>query len=111
MRTPSRRAPAERDRLRSLCRQAPGCICVLGGPEHVYELVNRSYYPARSGHRAIEGRGHPPGHAGLVGQGFLELLDEVYARQALRRPGCRVMLQREPGAPLAERFVDFVYQR
>ncbi|RZL61262.1 MAG: response regulator [Variovorax sp.] len=101
---------AERDRLRSLYRQAPGFICVLGGPDHVYELVNESYYQL-VGHRDIEGKPIRVAMPELEGQGFFELLDEVYRTgKPFVGQGARVMLQREPGAPLAERYVDFVYQ-
>ncbi|RYF73348.1 MAG: response regulator, partial [Comamonadaceae bacterium] len=101
---------AERDRLRSLYRQAPGFICVLGGPDHVYELVNESYYQL-VGHREIEGKPIRVAMPELEGQGFLEQLDAVYrSGKPFVGQGAKVMLQREPGAPLAERYVDFVYQ-
>ncbi|RYF30958.1 MAG: response regulator, partial [Comamonadaceae bacterium] len=101
---------AERDRLRSLYRQAPGFICVLGGPDHVYELVNEAYYQL-VGHRDIEGKPIRTALPELAGQGFFELLDEVYRTgRPFVGQGSRVMLQRERGAPLAERYIDFVYQ-
>ena len=101
---------AERDRLRGLYRQAPGFICVLGGPDHVYELVNEAYYQL-VGHRDIEGKPIRTALPELAGQGFFELLDEVFrSGKPFVGQGSRVMLQREPGAPLAERYVDFVYQ-
>lgn len=45
-----RRVPSEQDRkfeqerLRQLFQQAPGFICVLRGPSHIYELANDAYY-------------------------------------------------------------------
>ena len=89
---------AERDRLRGLYRQAPGFICVLGGPDHVYELVNEAYYQL-VGHRDIEGKPMRIAMPELEGQGFFELLDEVYRvfsedhLLALRPPDLLVELQ------------------
>ncbi|CAN5855811.1 hypothetical protein BH11PSE13_BH11PSE13_11790 [soil metagenome] len=100
----------ERDRFRRLFKQAPGFICVLGGPEHVFELVNESYLQL-VGHRDIEGKPVRQALPELEGQGFYELLDEVYrTRKHFVGEGTKIMLQREAGAPLAERYVDFVYQ-
>ncbi|WP_235580386.1 ATP-binding protein [Rhizobacter sp. Root404] len=101
---------AERDRLRSLFQQAPGFMCVLGGPEHRYELINESYAQL-IGHRDVTGKPIRDALPELEGQGFFELLGEVYANGVpyIGR-GVPVMLQREPDAPLEERFLDFVYQ-
>ncbi|HEU4532870.1 MAG TPA: ATP-binding protein, partial [Polyangiaceae bacterium] len=45
------------------------------------------------------------------GQGFFELLDRVYATgEPFVGRAMPVYLQREPGAPLAEAFADFIYQ-
>ncbi|RYZ11277.1 MAG: hybrid sensor histidine kinase/response regulator, partial [Comamonadaceae bacterium] len=101
---------AERDRLRELFRQAPGFMCVLRGPSHVHELVNESYLQL-VGHRSIEGKPLLEALPELIGQGFMELLDEVYRTgRPFVGQGMQVMLQRQPGAELNERFVDFVYQ-
>ncbi|VWX60355.1 Hybrid sensor histidine kinase/response regulator [Burkholderiales bacterium 8X] len=101
---------AERTRLRNLFEQAPGFMCVLSGPEHICELTNRSYQQL-IGHRPVEGKSIREALPELVGQGFFELLDEVYrtGRTYLGR-GSSIRLQLEPGGPLVERIVDFVYQ-
>lgn len=101
---------AERDRLRDLFQQAPGFMCVMHGPEHVFELVNTSYQQL-VGHRTVEGKAVRDALPELAGQGFFERLDEVYrSGQTFVGQGLRIALQREPGAPLAERYLDFVYQ-
>jgi signal transduction histidine kinase/ActR/RegA family two-component response regulator len=101
---------AERDRLRALFMQAPGFMCLLTGPEHVFELMNESYYQL-VGHRDIEGKPVREALPEVAGQGFFELLDEVYRTgKPFVGQGIKVMLQREPGAPPRERYVDFVYQ-
>ena len=101
---------AERDRLRGLFRKAPGFMCVLSGPTHVIELMNDAYLQL-IGHRNVEGMPIRDALPELMGQGFFELLDTVYARGTpFVGSARRIMLQRESGAPLAERFLDFVYQ-
>ena len=47
----------------------------------------------------------------IEGQGFFELLDHVsQSGESFISRESAIQLQREPGAPLEERFVDFVYQ-
>ncbi|CAN5713580.1 hypothetical protein BH11PSE8_BH11PSE8_04300 [soil metagenome] len=101
---------AEGDRLRRLFAQAPGFMCVLGGPDHTFELINDSYQRL-VGHRDVAGKRLRDALPELVGQGFLGLLNEVLRTGTpyIGR-GVRVMLQREPGAPLDERFLNFIYQ-
>lgn len=101
---------AERDRMRALFQQAPGFMCVLAGPEHVFELVNESYEQL-IGHRHVEGKTVRQALPELVDQGFFELLDEVYRTGTpYLGQGQKVSLQRTPGAALEERYIDFVYQ-
>jgi signal transduction histidine kinase len=100
----------ESDRLRSLFRQAPGFMCVLSGPDFVYELHNDSYHQL-VGHRDLAGRTLRAALPELEGQGFLEQLQEVRRTGTpFIGRGMRVMLQRVPGAALEERFLNFVYQ-
>lgn len=101
---------AENERLRGLFAQAPGIMAVLRGPEHVFELTNGSYMQL-VGHRQILGRSARDALPEVVGQGFLELLDRVYASgEPFVGKALPVRLQREPEGPLEERYIDFVYQ-
>ncbi len=101
---------AERDRLRALFRQAPSFICVLGGPEHRFELANESYLQL-VGHREVEGKPIRQALPELAGQGFFELLDQVFrTRQPYVGKGLEVKLQPAPGAPGVTSILDFVYQ-
>jgi two-component sensor histidine kinase len=85
-------------------------MAVLTGPDLVFSLVNRTYQQL-IGHRPVIGRPLVEALPELRGQGFEELL-----RNAMRTgephigEAVSVMLQRRPGAPLEERFVDFIYQ-
>ncbi|MFL5353705.1 response regulator [Archangium sp.] len=101
---------AERRHLRRLFEQAPGFVAFLRGPEHVFELANPAYYQL-VGHRDILGRPLPEAIPEVRDQGFIELLDRVFTSgEPVVGRGERLFLQRQPGAPLSEVYVDFVYQ-
>jgi len=100
----------ENERFRALFEQAPGIVAVLRGPEHVFELTNQSYMQL-VGHRPITGKRAREALPEIVGQGFFELLDRVYATgEPFVGHALPVRLQREPEGPLEERYIDFVYQ-
>jgi PAS domain S-box-containing protein len=103
------RRNAERDRLRLLFRQAPSFFCVLDGPEHRFQLMNESYRTL-VGQREVQGKTVAEALPEVAGQGFIELLDEVYTS---RKPyvGRSVEIQlRQSDGQLSTRYVDFVYQ-
>ncbi|MBB3020135.1 PAS domain S-box-containing protein [Microvirga lupini] len=102
---------AEQDRLRELFQQAPGFMAMLGGREHVFELVNDAYLQLVGHRRDIIGKTVREALPEIEGQGFLDLLDKVYAEgKPFTGRSLRVGLQREPGIEAEERFVDLVYQ-
>jgi signal transduction histidine kinase len=100
----------EADRLKVLFQQAPGFMCILRGHEHVFEFANDAY-ERLVGSRDILGR--PAGDAlpEVRGQGFFELMDEVY-RTGKPHVAKEVPLwiRRNPALPAENLFVDFVYQ-
>ncbi|WP_230026310.1 ATP-binding protein [Massilia sp. Bi118] len=100
----------ENERFRALFEQAPGIMAVLRGPDHVFELTNQSYLQL-IGHRQIVGRAARDALPEVTGQGFFELLDRVYTTgEPFVGHALPLRVQLEPGGPLVERFVDFVYQ-
>jgi PAS domain S-box-containing protein len=101
---------AERQRLAEIIRQAPSFMCVLRGPQHVFELANDRYYDV-VGRRDLIGRTVREAFPEVEGQGFFELLDRVYATgEPFSGRGMRLALRHE-GRPAAdERYVEFVYQ-
>jgi signal transduction histidine kinase/ActR/RegA family two-component response regulator len=100
----------ENERFRALFEQAPGIMAVLRGPEHVFELTNQSYLQL-IGHRQIVGKDAREALPEVAGQGFFELLDRVYTSgEPFVGHALPLRVQLEPGGPLVERFVDFVYQ-
>jgi PAS domain S-box-containing protein len=96
--------------LSELFEQAPGFMAVLRGPDHVFELANAASYQV-IGRRDILGK--PLGEAlpELKEQGFIELMDRVLqSGEPYVGSDVEVRLQREPGAPLENRYVDLVFQ-
>ncbi|HEU5435866.1 MAG TPA: response regulator [Telluria sp.] len=98
-----------RDLLR-LFEQAPGFVCFFRGPQHIYELQNQAH------HRLAEFRdiiGKPVREAlpELAGQGFFELLDDVF-QSGVAFVGEALPLAVVPpaGGAAEQRYIDFVYQ-
>jgi PAS domain S-box-containing protein len=105
-----RRRVSEAERLRQLFDHAPGFMAVLRGPDLVFEMMNASYFQL-VGHRDLVGKPVRAALPEVEGQGFFELLDEVYrSGEAFTGRGMTIQLQREPGAPAEDRLVDFVFQ-
>jgi PAS domain S-box-containing protein len=115
------KAERERDRLmrdaqdaaqtlRTWFDNAPGFVALLRGPDFVFEMVNQAYYQL-VGHRHIEGlpvfEAIPEGRQ----QGYEELLQRVYATgEPFIGHGMRFVVQRQPGGPRTEAFIDVTYQ-
>ncbi|RZJ85280.1 MAG: response regulator [Massilia sp.] len=100
----------ENQRLMALFEQAPGIFAVLRGPKHVFEIANESYLQL-IGRRELIGKEARVALPEVADQGFFELLDQVYqSGQPFVGHAVPVRVQREPSAPLEERYVDFVYQ-
>lgn len=104
------RVQAERERLLQLFDQAPGFMAMLAGPDHVFEMANPAYMQL-VGHRGILGRTVQHALPEVAGQGFFELLDQVFETgEVFAGNALKVSLQRDPDGPVEERHVDFVYQ-
>jgi PAS domain S-box-containing protein len=101
-----RRGAYEWERQQQLFSQMPGFVGVLSGPEHVYEYVNEAYL-AISGRTEFVGRTVRQVFPELEGQGYFELLDEVYSTG--KAVVTRAMELRLQGSDEIQ-FIDFVYQ-
>jgi PAS domain S-box-containing protein len=104
--TAEQRLAADIERQRRMFEKAPGFICVLTGPDHVYEYVNDAYIGV-VGARDFIGRTIRETLPELEGQGFYELLDRVYTT------GERFVAEAMPVQRLnsdTTRYVDFVYE-
>ena len=100
----------EREQLAQMFAHAPTFMALLRGPEHRFERVNPGYVQL-IGHRDVVGRSVGEALPEAVSQGFVELLDQVFATgEPFVANGVRFEVQPTPGGPVRERFLDFVYQ-
>ncbi|MEO9000271.1 MAG: PAS domain-containing protein, partial [Rhodanobacter sp.] len=106
----SMRALDERKRLAELFEQAPSFMALLRGPEHVFELTNPSYVRL-IGERNVLGRTVVDALPDAAEQGFVGLLDTVYASgEPYVATASPFAMQSAPGAAVSQRYLDFVYQ-
>jgi signal transduction histidine kinase len=100
-------AEAERTRLYSLLMQVPAGICVLQGPDHVYELAN-SVYLELIGDRDIVGK---PLREALpeAASAVIPLLDEVY-RTGEPFFGNEFAVDITRNGTMKEAFFNFIYK-
>ena len=106
----ARHALEQQDRrLRELLLQSPAMIAALTGPEHRFAFTNPGY-DALVGHRAAVGRSVAECLPEVVGQGFIDLLDQVY-RTGEPHLGHETLIALQPpgGEPTAH-YLDFTYQ-
>ena len=101
----------ESERLHQLFSQAPGFMCVLSGPLHHFELTNAAYLQLVGYRTDLIGKSVRDAIPEAQGQGFLALLDQVYATgQAFVGHQLPLTLQNTRGRPAETRYIDFVYQ-
>ncbi|MDO9588414.1 MAG: HWE histidine kinase domain-containing protein [Brevundimonas sp.] len=106
----NQRLKTERNNLIDMFMQTPGFVCVLTGPDHVFQMHNGAYAQL-IGHRDIAGKPIREALPEIVGQGYFRFLDSVYATgEPHQGRNSQVMLQREPGGPLEAVYLDFIYQ-
>ncbi|MDB5727820.1 MAG: domain S-box, partial [Noviherbaspirillum sp.] len=100
---------ASNNRLLDVFRQAPAFMCVFGGPDHVFEMINERYFQL-VGNRDLVGQPVRQALPEIEGQGFFELLDRVFQTgEPFMGVDMPVRLKRSPGSTLEERFIDFVF--
>jgi PAS domain S-box-containing protein len=106
----SLRAVQERQRLSELFEQAPSFMAMLRGPQHIFELTNPSYQRL-IGHRTALGRPAREALPDAAAQGFIGLLDTVYASgEPYVATATPFAMQASADAPIVQRYLDFVYQ-
>lgn len=105
----TREAEEESANFRRLFQQAPAFFAVLSGPDHVFTFASDSYTRLVGGRNVI-GMTVAGALPEVVGQGFIALLDRVYAEGYIHNEeGARIMLVREAGKEPEEVFLDFAY--
>ena len=93
-------------RLRRHLQQMPGFSAILSGPDHVFQYVNDAYVKI-SGEREFIGRSVREVFPEVEGQGFFELLDQVYiSGEPFMGSAIPVLLAGED----EHRFIDLLYE-
>ncbi|GJE28506.1 PAS domain-containing protein [Methylobacterium organophilum] len=101
-----RRLLKEVERQRLSLQQMPGFAALLAGPDHVFDYVNDAYL-AVAGQRDFIGRSVRAVFPELEGQGFFELLDQVYASgERYTARGMPVSLSGDA----SPRYIDLLYE-
>ena len=104
-------AQQQRETLRNLLLQAPAMISIVRGPEHRYEFVNPPYQTLFPG-RELLGRTVAETAPEVVGQGFIEILDEVLRTgQTYHGHEQRALLDRRGDGQPEEVYFNFIYQQ
>jgi PAS domain S-box-containing protein len=103
-------AAPQRAQLLRAFDQAPGFVAMLESPEHRFTFVNAAYRRLIGG-REVVGQTAREALPEVEGQGFFELLDQVYrSGEPFRGASMSIRLARKAGDPPEERILDFVYQ-
>lgn len=104
-----RQRQADRERQQRLFEQAPGFIIIMRGPEHVVEFVN-DVHKKTFGSGDWKGRSIRDAFPSIEGQGFFELLDQVYRTgETYEADGVNVSFQRGEDEAIETRALTFIY--
>jgi PAS domain S-box-containing protein len=100
----------ERDRLNRFFMQAPAGICILDGPEFVFELVNPGYQQLFPG-RKLSGKPLLEAVPEVRDQPIWQVLQNVYrSGQTYEGNELLIPLSRTDGGPVEDRYFNFTYQ-
>ena len=100
----------ERDRLANFFMQAPAGICILSGPELVFELVNPLYQQLFPG-RHLLGLPLLKAVPEVAGQAIEQVLNDVYQTgQTFEGKELLIPLARTADGPVEDRYFNFIYQ-
>jgi len=105
----ARHLAAERDRFARLFELSPTFMALLQGPTHRFELANPSYLKL-VGYRDVIGKTVAEAFPEAIEQGYVALLDQVFATGAPFAATARRLELAGPGGRMTTSFIDFVYQ-
>ncbi|TKA85735.1 response regulator [Sulfitobacter sp. 15WGC] len=96
--------------FKMIFEQAPNFMVTLMGPNHVFRTVNAAYMQL-VGQRDLIGKPVREALPEIAGQGFFEMLDEVYRTgEAVSQHGAEAWVRRSADGPAERVVVDFVFQ-
>lgn len=100
---------SEWERLSEIFERSLAFMAVLRGPEHIFERANARFFQL-VGNRDIIGKSVREAMPEIEGQGYLEMLDQVYqTSKPIFGSDLRVAIRQENGE-LDERCLEFVYE-
>ncbi|MCJ8521466.1 PAS domain S-box-containing protein [Pseudorhizobium tarimense] len=99
---------SELARLRAMFEQAPGFVSLMRGQDHVFELVNEAYLRL-VGFRDVIGKTAREAHPDLEGQGFFDMLDQVFSTGTPFIGTALPITFNEPDGA-EDKFIDLIYQ-
>ncbi|WP_419701330.1 PAS domain-containing protein [Mucilaginibacter sp. NFX135] len=103
-------ASGQTERLKRFFMQAPAGICILDGPDFVFELVNPSYQKLFPG-RKLTGKPLLEALPELKDQLIYDILKNVYKTgNTFEGKELLMPMAREANGPLEDRYFTFVYQ-
>lgn len=105
-----RRQTEDIRRQRRMFEQAPGFIFTLHGPSHVFDFANHTFYRL-FGPRDVVGKPVREAFPDVEGQGFFELIDQVYntGQRHIAR-AAELRLHDDPDGPEDKLLIDFIYE-
>ncbi|MGH9454278.1 MAG: sensor histidine kinase, partial [Terriglobia bacterium] len=96
--------------LRCLVMQAPSFMCVLRGPDLVFELVNIAFSMLAGG-RDLIGKTLRAGLPESKGQDYPDILENIFKTGDVHvGRKTRILLQDAPDCEIEEHYIDFVAQ-
>ena len=106
----TRQLSEQQQLLRQILRNVPAYIATLSGPEHRYTFFNELYHTFSADRTAL-GLSVAEVYPEVVSQGFIGLLDQVYAtgEPFVGTSTPALLLSQETGQP-EQHYVDFIYQ-
>ncbi|MBF9237199.1 PAS domain-containing protein [Hymenobacter sp. BT683] len=105
------KAENQRETFHNLFMQAPAMICILRGPEHVFEFVNPVYQQIFP-HRQLQGLTVAEALPEIKEQGIIGLLDKVYQTgETFNGNELNMKLERDASGQLHDTYFNFIYQQ
>ena len=105
-----RLAKMEQERMRRILSQAPAAICILEGPELVFDVINQNYQQLFQG-RNLLGKPVLEALPEIKGEAIHQILTDVYQTgKTFTGTETMVRLSRSEGGPLENRYFNFIYQ-
>jgi len=100
---------AEEARWRQLFTKSPAFMCLLTGPDHIFEYVNLRYFELIA-NREVINKSVRDAFPEVVEQGFTQLLDSVYTTgQSHTGIAAPIVLVSEVTGEERQLYLDFVY--